>query len=58
MDTLSNNVLCANVVWGGVSIACILMVSNYALGGASSASSNSAVSVALGLASKIERGWT
>ena len=50
--------LCANAVWGGVSIACILMVSNYALGGASGASFNSAVSVAVGLASKMERGWT
>mmetsp|Transcript_110073 Transcript_110073/g.355269 ORF Transcript_110073/g.355269 Transcript_110073/m.355269 type:complete len:455 (-) Transcript_110073:89-1453(-) len=51
------NVLGGNPVWGGVSIACSLMVSIYALGNTSGANFNPAVSVALGLAGKMEAGW-
>merc|ERR1719382_2005989 len=51
------NVLSQNPVWGGVSIASSLMVSIYALGKASGANFNPAVSLALGLAGKMEEGW-
>jgi aquaporin Z len=55
--TVGCNVLSGNAVWGGVSIACVLMVSIYALGAASGANFNPAVSFALGLANKMEEGW-
>jgi len=51
--TVGCNVLAGNPVWGGVSIACSLMVGIYALGGASGANFNPAVSLALGLAGKM-----
>lgn len=47
--TVGCNVLSGNTVWAGVSIACVLMVCIYALGGISGANFNPAVSVALGL---------
>jgi len=47
--TVGCNVLSGNAVWGGVSIACVLMVMIYALGGISGANFNPAVSFALGL---------
>lgn len=56
--TVGCNVLGANSVWGGVSIACVLMVSIYALGNASGANFNPAVSFALGLAGKMEGDWS
>jgi len=52
--TVGCNVLSSNPVWGGVSIACSLMVSIYALGGVSGANFNPAVSTTLGLAGKLE----
>mmetsp|Transcript_2808 Transcript_2808/g.6571 ORF Transcript_2808/g.6571 Transcript_2808/m.6571 type:complete len:456 (-) Transcript_2808:73-1440(-) len=55
--TVGCNVLSRNPVWGGVSIASALMVMVYALGGVSGAHLNPAVSLALGLASKLEGGW-
>mmetsp|Transcript_105905 Transcript_105905/g.337288 ORF Transcript_105905/g.337288 Transcript_105905/m.337288 type:complete len:451 (+) Transcript_105905:75-1427(+) len=55
--TVGCNVLAVNPAWGGVSIACSLMVSIYALGKASGANFNPAVSLALGLANKMEDGW-
>merc|ERR1719151_12670 len=55
--TVGCNVLSSNPVWGGVSIACSLMVGIYALGGVSGANFNPAVSTALGLAGKMEQGW-
>jgi len=55
--TVGCNVLSQNPNWGGVSIACVLMVGIYALGGASGANFNPAVSVALGLAGKMDEGW-
>mmetsp|Transcript_54150 Transcript_54150/g.125994 ORF Transcript_54150/g.125994 Transcript_54150/m.125994 type:complete len:454 (-) Transcript_54150:98-1459(-) len=51
------NVLAKNSAWGGVSIACSLMTSIYALGKASGANFNPAVSLALGLTGKMEDGW-
>jgi len=51
------NVLANNPAWGGVSIASSLMVSIYALGKASGANFNPAVSLALGLSGKMEDGW-
>jgi len=51
------NVLAQNPAWGGVSIACSLMVSIYALGKASGANFNPAVSLALGLTNKMDDGW-
>lgn len=56
--TVGCNVLSHNHIWAGVSIACVLMVCIYALGGASGAHFNPAVSFALGLAGKMEDGWT
>lgn len=51
------NVLSQNPAWGGVSIACSLMTSIYALGKASGANFNPAVSLALGLTGKMDDGW-
>eukprot|EP00933_Yihiella_yeosuensis_P026281 TRINITY_DN2039_c1_g1_i1.p1 TRINITY_DN2039_c1_g1~~TRINITY_DN2039_c1_g1_i1.p1 ORF type:complete len:458 (+),score=88.67 TRINITY_DN2039_c1_g1_i1:135-1508(+) len=47
--TVGCNVLGGSGVWAGVSIACVLMVCIYALGGVSGANFNPAVSVALGV---------
>uniref|UniRef100_A0A7S1PSQ1 Aquaporin n=1 Tax=Alexandrium catenella TaxID=2925 RepID=A0A7S1PSQ1_ALECA len=55
--TVGCNVLSSNPNWGGVSIASVLMVMIYALGGVSGANFNPAVSLALGLAGKMEDGW-
>jgi len=50
--TVGCNVLSSNPVWAGVSIACVLMVSIYALAPVSGANFNPAVSLALGFAGK------
>eukprot|EP00933_Yihiella_yeosuensis_P064564 TRINITY_DN679_c0_g2_i1.p1 TRINITY_DN679_c0_g2~~TRINITY_DN679_c0_g2_i1.p1 ORF type:complete len:454 (+),score=137.18 TRINITY_DN679_c0_g2_i1:96-1457(+) len=47
--TVGCNVLGGQAVWGGVSIACVLMVAIYALGGISGANFNPAVSTTLGI---------
>jgi aquaporin Z len=47
--TIGCNVMGQTGLWGGVSIACVLMVSIYTFGGISGANFNPAVSVALGL---------
>jgi len=52
--TVGCNVICGSGVWAATSIACVLMVSIYALGGVSGANFNPAVSVALGLSNKLE----
>ena len=52
--TVGCNVLTGQPVWGGVSIACVLTVMIYALGKSSGGNFNPAVSVALGLANKLE----
>jgi len=52
--TIGCNVLTGQSVWGGVSIACVLTVMIYALGKSSGANFNPAVSVALGIAGKLE----
>lgn len=51
--TVGCNVLAGNLVWGVTSIACVLMVSIYALGSSSGANFNPAVSLALGLSGKL-----
>jgi len=56
--TVGCNVLSGSPAWIGTSIGCVLMVSIYALGGVSGANFNPAVSVALGLAGKMDGGWT
>jgi len=52
--TVGCNVLTGSPVWAATSIACVLMVSIYALGGVSGANFNPAVSLALGLSNKLE----
>jgi len=52
--TVGCNVLSADPAWAATSIACVLMVSIYALGGVSGANFNPAVSLALGLSNKLE----
>jgi len=52
--TVGCNVMSGSPAWAATSIACILMVSIYALGGVSGANFNPAVSVALGLSTKME----
>jgi len=52
--TVGCNVLSGSPVWAATSIACILMVSIYALGGVSGANFNPAVSVALALSNKLD----
>eukprot|EP00747_Dinoflagellata_sp_TGD_P125970 gnl/TRDRNA2_/TRDRNA2_174230_c4_seq2.p1 gnl/TRDRNA2_/TRDRNA2_174230_c4~~gnl/TRDRNA2_/TRDRNA2_174230_c4_seq2.p1 ORF type:complete len:459 (-),score=106.31 gnl/TRDRNA2_/TRDRNA2_174230_c4_seq2:107-1483(-) len=51
--TVGCNVLTGSAVWAATSIACVLMVSVYALGGVSGANFNPAVSFALGLSNKL-----
>mmetsp|Transcript_71730 Transcript_71730/g.171386 ORF Transcript_71730/g.171386 Transcript_71730/m.171386 type:complete len:456 (-) Transcript_71730:143-1510(-) len=52
--TVGCNVLTGQAVFGGISIACVLMVMIYALGKSSGGNFNPAVSVALGIAKKME----
>merc|ERR1719460_1243743 len=52
--TVGCNVLGKTPVWAGVSIACVLMVAIYALGGISGANFNPAVSVALGISKSMK----
>lgn len=51
--TVGCNVLAGSPVWAATSIACVLMVCVYALGGVSGANFNPAVSLALGLSGKL-----
>jgi len=51
--TVGCNVLGGSAVWAGISIAFVLMVSIYALGGISGANFNPAVSVTLGISKSI-----
>merc|ERR1719419_837952 len=55
--TVGCNVLANNPAWGGLSIASALLVSIYALGNVSGANFNPAVSLALGMAGKMEDSW-
>jgi aquaporin Z len=52
--TIGCNILTNGSVFAATSIACVLMVSIYALGGVSGANFNPAVSVTLGLSKKLE----
>jgi len=52
--TIGCNILTGQSVWAGISIACVLTVMIYALGKSSGANFNPAVSVALGIAGKLE----
>lgn len=52
--TVGCNVLGGSPVWAATSIACILMVSIYALASVSGANFNPAVSVALGISGKLD----
>lgn len=52
--TVGCNVLSGTAAWAATSIASVLMVSIYALGGVSGANFNPAVSVSLGLVNKLE----
>jgi len=52
--TVGCNVLGKTPVWAGVSIACVLMVAIYALGGVSGANFNPAVSLALGISKQMK----
>eukprot|EP00747_Dinoflagellata_sp_TGD_P184461 gnl/TRDRNA2_/TRDRNA2_40079_c0_seq1.p1 gnl/TRDRNA2_/TRDRNA2_40079_c0~~gnl/TRDRNA2_/TRDRNA2_40079_c0_seq1.p1 ORF type:complete len:449 (-),score=88.28 gnl/TRDRNA2_/TRDRNA2_40079_c0_seq1:154-1500(-) len=52
--TVGCNVLTGSAVWAATSIACVLMVMIYALGGVSGANFNPAVSLALGISNKLE----
>jgi aquaporin Z len=54
--TVGCNVITGQPVWGGISIACALTVMIYALGKSSGANFNPAVSVALGVAGKMQWG--
>jgi len=51
--TIGCNVLTGQPVWGGISIACVLMVMIYSLANSSGANFNPAVSVALGINKQI-----
>merc|ERR1719197_2297835 len=52
--TVGCNVLNGDPAWAATSIACVLMVSIYALGGVSGANFNPAVSLTLALSGKLE----
>eukprot|EP00747_Dinoflagellata_sp_TGD_P126013 gnl/TRDRNA2_/TRDRNA2_174230_c4_seq6.p1 gnl/TRDRNA2_/TRDRNA2_174230_c4~~gnl/TRDRNA2_/TRDRNA2_174230_c4_seq6.p1 ORF type:complete len:456 (-),score=83.06 gnl/TRDRNA2_/TRDRNA2_174230_c4_seq6:107-1474(-) len=53
MFTVGCNVITGSPVWAATSIACVLAVSIYALGGVSGANFNPAVSLALGICNKM-----
>jgi len=55
--TVGCNVLGGQAVWGATSIACVLMVSIYALGAVSGAHFNPAVTLAITLSNKMEGEW-
>lgn len=52
--TVGCNVITGQAVWGGISIACVLTVSIYALGKSSGGNFNPAVSVALGMTGQMK----